>query len=86
MEAAFKKCRIHNSQDHGQSTGNIVWFFSSIGASPTESSLRQDARDAQWKAPAAPRIPASSLPVADLNISGALSVYTDNVFFMPKCL
>ena len=37
--------------------------------SPTESSLRQDAGDAQRKAPMAPRIPASSLPVADLNYS-----------------
>ena len=35
--------------------------------SPTERSLRQDAGDAQRKAPMAPRIPASSLPVADLN-------------------
>ena len=33
----------------------------------TESILRQEARDAQWKAPMAPRIPDSSLPVADLN-------------------
>ena len=36
--------------------------------SPTESSLRQDAGDAQRKAPMAPRIPASSLPAADLNV------------------
>ena len=35
--------------------------------SPAESSLRQDAGDAQRKAPVAPRIPASSLPEADLN-------------------
>ena len=35
--------------------------------SPTESSLRQDDGDAQWKAPMAPRILASSLPAADLN-------------------
>ena len=31
-----------------------------------QSSLRQDAGDAQWKAPMAPRIPAPGLPVADL--------------------
>ena len=37
--------------------------------SPTESSLRQDARDAQWKALMALRIPASSLPAADLNFT-----------------
>ena len=36
---------------------------------PTESSLRQDAGDAQWKALMAPRIPASSLPAADLNFT-----------------
>ena len=40
-------------------------------------SLRQDAGDAQRKAPVAPRIPASSLPVADFNVLRHIQVQLD---------
>ena len=53
---------------HASSGGGQLVRLSGGYQSPTESRLRQDARDAQWKAPVAPRIPASSLPAADLNL------------------